>query len=494
MKTTGWHAIELSDFFYRECKMTTVDLLISAPHFLTMEGDGVGYRENHSMAIDRGKIVAIGKDGAVTSEYEAERHIRLDHHVVLPGLIDAHIHSSEAVFRGLAQDTKHWMMYGLEPFLKHLEPATAALGTRLALLEAVKAGTTTFGEFSRIPETLIPIFNKTGVRSQITVTIREALNRVYHPGELYEFDRAQGEMMFDHALDVFERYNHTSDGRVTVLLGPQGPDFLSEELLLKVKRAAGERGCRIHMHTQQGDRETAQLMMRYNKRPIAWLDEIGYLDEQLIAVHLTDADEDEATLVSKRGASMILCSGSIGIIDGIVPPAKVFQDAGGSVALGSDQASGNNNHNIFNEMKLTALFNKIRYQDPEIMPAWRVLRMATIEGAGVLGLDSRIGSLVTGKQADFIGIDLQRPSLSPVYSKPMRNIVPNLVYSGRGDEVSLAAVDGRIIYENGRLVGLDEDYTLQQVEKITDVLGDRATAEFWRINGKNARLMKKEKL
>ena len=300
--------------------------------------------------------------------------------------------------------------------------------------------------------------------------------------------------MLENCLDVFSRFNGAADGKITVLFGPQGPDFVSRELLLRIQVLARERKTKIHMHTQQGDRETAQMMMRYDKRPIAWLDEIGYLDEDLIAVHLTDADEKEAQLVARRGAAMVLCSGSIGIIDGVVPPAGAFQEAGGMVALGSDQAPGNNNHNMFNEMKLTALFNKIRYQDPEVMPAWRVLRMATIEGARALGLDPSIGSLTPGKQADFILVDLTRPSLAPIYTEPMRNIIPNLVYSGRGDEVTLVAVDGRVIYENGRLIHLDETDVVSAIQGAADRLGPKAAPEFWKINGTNARFMKEGKL
>ena len=132
---------------------------------------------------------------------------------------------------------------------------------------------------------------------------------------------------------------------------------------------------------------------------------------------------------------MALCSGSIGIIDGIVPPSHAFRQAGGKVALGSDQAAGNNCNNIFNEMKLTALFNKIKYRDPTVMPAWDVLRMATIEGAAAIGLGDEIGSLEAGKQADLIVVDLTAPNLSPVMAAPVRNIVPNLVYAGSGHEV-----------------------------------------------------------
>jgi 5-methylthioadenosine/S-adenosylhomocysteine deaminase len=235
-------------------------------------------------------------------------------------------------------------------------------------------------------------------------------------------------------------------------------------------------------------------MMRYGRRPVAWLNEIGYLDETLLAVHLTDASEEEAALVAQRGASMILCSGSIGIIDGIVPPAHAFQAAGGLVALGSDQAPGNNCHNIFNEMKLTALFNKIKFSNPEIMPAWKVLRMATIEGARAIGLGEQIGSLEPGKQADFILVDLQKPAMQPVFTEPMRNIVPNLVYSAKGEEVSVVAVAGRIIYEAGQIQTADEQEILDKAKILAAGLGTVAAPRFWEINGTNARFMQENKL
>jgi 5-methylthioadenosine/S-adenosylhomocysteine deaminase len=474
--------------------MNNIDLLVCAPHFITMNDDGVGYRSDSAMAIDRGKIIEIGPRSEMLNLYHGHRTIDAADHAVLPGFIDAHMHTTLCVLRGLAQDTGYWMMYGLAPFSHQMDAADGELGTQLAIIEAVRAGTTTFGEFGWLPDRQIPIFEKAGVRAQFTVYIREAKERIYTPDERYEFDPALGERSLGNCLDTYTRFNGAADGRISVLFGPQGPDFVSRELLLKIQKLVRERNTKIHMHTQQGDRETAQMMMRYNKRPIAWLDEIGYLDENLIAVHLTDADKNEAQLVAGRGASMVLCSGSIGIIDGIVPPAKAFQDAGGMVALGSDQAPGNNCHNIFNEMKLTALFNKIRFQNPEEMPAWRVLRMATIEGARALGLDASIGSLEPGKQADFILVDLARPSLAPLYTDPMRNVVPNLVYSGRGDEVTLAAVDGRVIYENGKLVYMDEAGVLSAVQQAAGRLGPKAAPEFWKINGTNARFMKEGRL
>jgi 5-methylthioadenosine/S-adenosylhomocysteine deaminase len=152
---------------------------------------------------------------------------------------------------------------------------------------------------------------------------------------------------------------------------------------------------------------------------------------------------------------MALCSGSIGIIDGIVPPAHVFRQAGGKVALGSDQAAGNNCNNIFNEMKLTALFNKIKYRDPTVMPAWAVLRMATIEGAQAIGLGEEVGSLEVGKQADIILVDLSEPNLLPVLDAPIRTIVPNLVYAATGHEVKTVLVAGRVLVREGVVLTLD---------------------------------------
>jgi 5-methylthioadenosine/S-adenosylhomocysteine deaminase len=470
--------------------MTAVDLLVSAPHALTMEGNGVGYRAEVALAVDRGRIVALGPAAEVTAEYTAARSIDATHHVLLPGFVDAHMHTAMCLLRGLAQDTRHWMMYGVGPFSAHLSPAAMAAGSRLAMVEGLKAGTTTFGDFGWSMDDVCGFVEQIGVRGAIAVTIREATPRIYDPGELYTFEPALGQTQFQANLRLFERWHGAANGRLRILFGPQGPDFLSADLLLEVQQAARARRTKLHMHTAQGDRETAQMLMRYAQRSIAWLDTLGYLDPTLLAVHLTDASEEEASLVARRGASMALCSGSIGIIDGIVPPAAAFQAAGGMVALGSDQAPGNNNHNIFNEMKLTALFNKIRAADPQVMPAWRVLRMATIEGAAALGWADEIGSLVVGKRADFVLVDLQRISLTPVHLQPMRNLVPNLVYAARGDEVDTVVIDGRVVLDHGRLTTVDERAIVSEAQRMAAAIGDAADADFWRVSGTNAQLMR----
>lgn len=469
-------------------------MIVSAPHFYTMEGNGVGYLKDGAMAIDSGKIIAIGSKEEICSSYIAEKIIEKDNHAVLPGFIDAHMHTDIGLLRGLAQDTNYWMMYGLSPFSNVLEMEDETLGGRLCYIEAIRAGTTTFGDFNENIEETCKFVDKIGVRACLTAEVRDAAYKIYEPGELYEFDESLGEKSLNINLDIYDKWNDGANGRIKVFFGPQGADFCSRALLLKIKKLAMERDTKIHMHVQQGDRETYQIMKRYGKRPIAWLDEIGYLDKYLLAVHLTDANDNEVKFVAEKGTSMIACPGSIGIIDGIVPPSAVFQEAGGYVALGSDQAPGNNCHNMINEMKLVTLFNKIKYQNPEIMPAWKALRMATIEGAHALGLEDEIGSLKEGKKADFIIIDLFKPTMMPIFTEPMRNIIPNLIYSARGDEVSTVVVDGNIIYDEGKILTVDENEIKHEAQQCVSRISEGATEKFWKVNGTNAIFMKEGKL
>ena len=296
-------------------------------------------------------------------------------------------------------------------------------------------------------------------------------------GDLYPFDLDAGQAAIDEAMRFAHDWHGAAAGRITVMLGPQAPDMLPREQLLQVKRLAERERLMIHMHVAQGDREIDQMLKRYGQRTPAFLANLGYLDRQLLAVHLTEATDEEAALVARSGAGMALCSGSIGIIDGIVPPAHAYRLAGGAVALGSDQAAGNNCNNIFNEMKLTALFNKIKYRDPTVMPAWEALRMATIEGAQAIGLGDEIGSLEAGKQADLIVVDLTALNLSPVLDAPVRNIVPNLVYAASGHEVRDVMVAGRFLVRDGKLLTADEAAIRAEAQAQAEALARRVAAD-----------------
>ena len=474
--------------------MKKIDMIVKAPHFYTMEGDGTGYKNDVAMIIDGGKVIDFIETDKADMEYSAEEVLDMKEHAIFPGFIDGHMHTACNIMRGLAQDTNNWMMYGLQPFDNVVTDEERDAGSEMAIIEAVKAGTTTIGDFENEMNNVCRFIEKIGVRGNITQNIRAAKRKVYKPGELYEFDDDQGEKSLKKSMELFDRWNNKADGRIKILFGPQGADFVSPEMLLKIQKIVKEKKSKIHMHFQQGDRETYQVVTRYGKRPTEFLNDLGYLDETLIAVHLTDCTDDETRIVARSGASMIVNPASIGIIDGIVCPSVVFQESGGKVALGSDQAPGNNCHNIIHEMKNVCMFNKIKYGNPEIMPAWKALRMATIEGAQAIGLGETVGSLEIGKQADFIAVNLNYPSMQPVYTYPMRNIVPNLVYSARGCEVDLSVINGKIIMKNQKLTNVNEDEVLDKVKKYPEGIGKRASKEFFEINGTNSIFMKEGRL
>ncbi|MBE9525030.1 MAG: amidohydrolase family protein [Chloroflexi bacterium] len=452
------------------------DILITHAHLFTMAGMGVGYVPDGAVAVRGDHIIAVGPTLDLTVRFQPTEIIDATGCAVLPGLIDAHMHTPYAVVRGVAQDVRNWMQLALAPYRYHITPPAALAGTQLNILEALKAGSTTLVDFAKPYLGWAEVFERAGVRARLTPTINALPPggmAGWKVGDLYPLDSAVGQLAIDTAQDFAHDWHGAAKGRITVMLGPQAPDMIPRSQLLQVKRIAEREGLMIHMHVAQGDREIDQMLKRFGQRTPQYLGELGYLDKQLLTVHLTEATDEEAAFIAQSGAKMVLCSGSIGIIDGIVPPARAFRKAGGMVALGSDQAAGNNCNNIFNEMKLTALFNKIKARDPEVMPAWEVLRMATIEGAQAIGLGDEIGSLETGKQADLILVDLNAPNLTPVLDTPIRTIVPNLVYAASGHEVKTVLVAGRVLMRDGQVLTIDETAVRDEAQFQAEAVAQR---------------------
>ena len=436
----------------------SINTLIIHGNVFTMEGSGVGAVEDGAVAIADTTIVAVGPTSELVATFEAQETIDASRFAVLPGLIDCHVHTPEALLRGVAQDVPDYMERAMAPFSRALTEDLWLAGTRLNVLESLKAGTTTHMDFTTPYEGWAAFYERVGVRARLTPKINGLAPGAMSSaqGKSYEFDDAKGKRMLEDALVFADQWHNAADGRITVMMGPQAPDMISCELLSHIKDVADRRSMMIHMHVAQGDREIHQMEMRFGIRSIPFLQKLGYLDSQLFAVHLTEATADEVRLLVRSGVSMGVCSGCIGLLDGIVPPAALFRSEGGNVGLGTDSASSNNCMSLFNEMKLTALFNKIKARRPDVIPAWQALRMGTIEGANAIGLGDQIGSLEAGKKADLIFVDLDQLNLSPVVHAPIRNIVPNLVYAATGHEVDSVMVAGRFVMLDRQILTADE--------------------------------------
>jgi len=221
------------------------------------------------------------------------------------------------------------------------------------------------------------------------------------------------------------------------------------------------------------------MRLRYGTTTVRFLDGIGLLDGGLLAAHCHQTTDEEVALLASRGVRYVSCPSSIALIDGITPPLALYLASGGrAAALGSDQASGNNCHNMLMEMKVAALLNKTRHRDPTVMPAWKTLRVATVEGATALGLGDQIGSLEPGKKADLIVLDLGAPHMTPVLSRPVRNIAPNIVYSARGDEVETVIIDGRVVMDGRRVLTMDEERVIAEAQEAAEEVAGRAAEDF----------------
>jgi 5-methylthioadenosine/S-adenosylhomocysteine deaminase len=291
---------------------------------------------------------------------------------------------------------------------------------------------------------------RSGIRVRPVLPVSEVVPAELREGGLYPLDALLGRASLNEALRLHAEYHGAGGGRVQCLLGPYAPDFVSADTLVRVKEEAAARGLGIQMHTAQGSRETEQMLRRHGRRTIPFLASLGYFDLDFTAVHLTDALPEEICQVAESGSALVVCSTAIGLVDGRIAPCSPIRAAGGRVGLGTDQAAGNNNCNLFGEMKITALFGKLSAGDPTALPADQVLRMATIEGARVLGLAKEVGSLAAGKKADLVFVDTRRPTLQPLMLEPF-NLAANLVYGARGDEVARVMIDGRMVYDDGEL-------------------------------------------
>jgi 5-methylthioadenosine/S-adenosylhomocysteine deaminase len=451
-------------------------ILIKNGILLTMQGEGVGSIIDGAIAIEGENIIAVGKTADVTKEYgSAELVIDAKGKAVLPGFVDGHIHTGLSLVRGEAQDVPEieWMLKTMAPFTKYFTPEHSIKGSRVGVLEALKAGTTTFGE---IGGNMTPVAEQVFVPSGVRANLADTINQIGpesrpDPSKSYIFFEDIGEAKFKSGVELVERFNGKGDGRVSAILSPHGADMMDKELLLRVKEKAKELGVLAHIHVAQGGREELQIKMRYGMTTIKFLDNIEYLDDQLIAAHCHQTEDAEVVLLAQRGVRYASCPASIGLIDGITPPLALFLQSGGKHAtIGSDQA---------------------RHRDPTVLPAWKMMRLATIEGAHAIGLGDKIGSLEAGKKADVILLDLKVPHMTPIIYRPVLNVAPNIVYSARGDEVTDVIVNGSLIVKDKQCLTMDEAKVIEEAQIVATEICEGAADGFLEADGWLAREVKR---
>lgn len=453
------------------------DVIFHGGFVITMEGPGTGVINDGAVAVKGNRILAVGPTDEVMRDCTADRMVDIAGKAVMPGFVDSHIHTGDVIVRSCAQDIPgdEWRIHGILPLLGLATDEETAIGSRLNIMEALKAGTTTFGDFYSPMSSIVHNYIDLGARACVSDMINEMPRDTINlsQDELLPLDSAVGERKLQSNIRLLEEFHQSHGGRITCRFGMHTVEYCTVELLKEIKAQADKYGVGINTHLSQSNGENRQCLMRNGCRPTELLDRLGYLGRRLTAAHLLCTTPEERQLVAKSGTTMILCMGSNILVDGSLPPAQDFARCGGHVALATDQA--NNCSFMFGEMKCAALLTKHATMDATQMPAWKVLRMATIEGARALMMEEEIGSLRPGKLADLIVIDLSYPHLNPIYTDPIRNLIPNLVYSARGHEVESVMVDGKFVVEDHKLLTGDEGAVIRQANqsarRISQALG-----------------------
>ena len=431
--------------------METKDILIKDVQILDAHGPRKG-----SVLIEDDKIIEVSPSidpGGV------DRVINAHGKLLVPGFVNTHTHLSMTLFRGVADDLKleTWLNEYIWPLEAHLNGEYCYAGALLGCVEMIKSGTTTLNDMYFYMDHVAEAVKETGLRAVISHGMIDFDDEEKKKAEIKESKR------------IIKKCHGMADGRVKVALGPHSPYTCSRELLEEVRSLADEHGLLIHIHVAETEDEVRQVKEKYGERPFAYLDEIGFLGEDVIAAHAVWLSSSEIHLLRSRGvklshnptSNMKLASG--------ISPVNELINSGVCVSLGTDGAASNNNLDMIEEMKIAALSQKIKNMSPTALDAGTVFKMATINGAAALGMADEIGTIEANKKADLALINTKRSHLTP-----WRNPASHLVYAASGCDIETVICDGEILMENGKLKSLDEKYVIELAESAAEDLISKA--------------------
>ncbi|MCX5750752.1 MAG: amidohydrolase [Candidatus Saganbacteria bacterium] len=433
-----------------------IDLIVKNALIITVD-PGFSILENTSLAIDKGKIIAIGD----VSTYKASKIIDGTGKVVMPGLINSHTHAAMVLLRGFADDLsleEWWPKYMFPTEKKIANPKTIDIGVSLACLEMIKSGTTSFCDMYFCIDEAAQAVKRVGMRGVL--------------GEvLFDFPSPDGFASYKEGLaytdDLVKKYRE--DDLIQIAVMPHSTYTCSPEVFMACKEFAEKRRLLLHTHLSETKTEMQQIREKYGKTPTEYFAEMGLLSPNLSCAHCVWMTDYDLELLAKHQVSVCHSPESnMKLASGIAPVEKMLR-MGINVALATDGAASNNNLDLITEMDSAAKLHKVDGLNPTFLPARQIIQMATINGAKAYGMDGWLGSVEVGKVADLILLDLNKPHLTPSY-----NIVSDIVYSANGADVDTVIINGKVIMEERKILTVDE----QEIIKKASAEGQRIYREY----------------
>ncbi len=396
--------------------------------------------EDHAIAIDdAGLIVAVLPTAEARRLHAPRRETSLPDHVVIPGLFNLHTHAAMTLLRGLGDDLPlmdwlHAKVWPAEKALLSEEFVTA--GTRLACLEMLRGGTTSFSDMYFFPDAAGRAAREIGMRAHLGLTVIDLPTAAGSDADDY----------LDRGLTLFDR--HRDDPMMTFAFAPHAPYTISDATFERIAMLMGQTGLPMQIHLHETLAEIRQSEAQFGMRPVARLERLGLVGPALTAVHGVHLDDQEVALFAQRGVTIAHCPASnLKLASGIATVAR-YLDAGVSVGIGTDGSASNNRLDMSGEMRLASLLAKGASGRADAFGAHQVLHAATLAGARACGLEARIGSIVAGKEADLAAFDLSALDFNPIFDVPS-----HLIFVAGREAVTDVWVRGEPVVRKRQFVG-----------------------------------------
>jgi 5-methylthioadenosine/S-adenosylhomocysteine deaminase len=438
---------------YAQTAPRQVALIITNGTVVTMDGAGRVLTPG-AVAVDGSDIVAIDTPEAIRKQFRAAETIEAWGSVIMPGLVNTHTHAPMVMYRGLADDLAlmEWLQKYIFPAeAKTLSPEFVRAGTRLAALEMIRSGTTTYADMYYFEEEIAKETKTAGLRAVLGQTI-------------IQFPVADAKTPAD-GLARAEAFikDYKDDPLITPAVAPHAMYTLDGPTLMACRELAKRYRVPTIIHVAETQEEEKTAQERHQASPVRYLESLGFLGPGVLAAHAVWVSEPEIAILKARGvgvshnpeSNMKLASGTA--------PVPAYLAAGIPLGLGTDGAASNNDLDMFEAMRTASFLHKLHSNDPRVVDAKTALTMATIGGARALGMDSRIGSLEPGKRADLIVV-----SMSTARQTPMYDPISHLVYTTHGDDVQTTIVNGKVLMRGRKVLTLDEDAVLKEARMLSE--------------------------
>ncbi len=432
--------------------MRKADILITHGLVVTFDQDMATIADG-AIAIASGGIAGIGPTAQVLAEFHPSETIDASHHLVMPGLINAHTHGPMSLLRGLSDDLglAAWLDAMRKASREVIRAETVELGAELAYAEMILGGTTTALDMYFFPEALIAAARRLGCRLMT--------GPVFIAHEV--LDHIPAEERLARGRDFMREYK--DEPLVTPCVMPHSPYGMPLRQLEHAQALASEFNSPISTHVSETNAEVTHIVAEYGVRPVQLLDRLGMLSPRTILAHAIHLTDDEIALLAQRGAVVAHCPVSnLKLGDGVAPIGRLLREHV-QVTLGTDGPASSNDLDLWKVMRVAGILQRGVHQDPTLTSARDVARMVTIEAARALGLGDRIGSLEIGKRADIILVDLDHPHLVPLHDP-----YSLMVYAVGREDVSTVLIDGRVVVRDRCLLTLDLTRTIGSVRDITE--------------------------